>query len=425
VIRFVFASILFLATAPPVAAQDPAFSAGFARWRAVERAFQDWERLGVLLDAKGVLRLDRATAYQEVDPYAPGSFKGRSFYNGASYLVGEALSPITATDFGFTEAVASWNADTPPGTWIETQVRARLGDHWTKWYSMGVWATDKSTVERHSAGTQTDADASVDVDTLVLNHSIGAADALQIKLRLFSADAAAVPAVREVTIAYSTTPVRAAAPTPGDPGRWGRTLPVSACSQMVYPDGGDVWCSPTSTAMVLAYWAHDHRPCEGGVRSAVAAVYDWVDDGHGNWPFNTAYAATQRYKRTTPGHGGRAWARLPIRRVRGQYLEGYVARFTSLAQAEEWIEAGVPVIVSLSWEAYALTGAPFVASSGHLALLVGFDGAGNPVVNDPGAPSDEQVQRTYLREEFEPLWLGHTGGTVYLIHPPRWPVPDL
>ena len=61
---------------------------------------------------------------------------------------------------------------------------------------------------------------------------------------------------------------------------------------MVYPDGGEVWCSPTSTSMVLAYWAGDTGPCEPRVRAAVEGVYDWVYDGHGNWPFNTAYAAT-------------------------------------------------------------------------------------------------------------------------------------
>ena len=60
--------------------------------------------------------------------------------------------------------------------------------------------------------------------------------------------------------------------------------------------------------------------------------------------------------------------------------------------------------------------APIPSSSGHLSVVVGFDSDGNPIVNDPAADSDE-VQRTYLRSELESLWLGHTGGTVYLIKP--------
>ena len=49
--------------------------------------------------------------------------------------------------------------------------------------------------------------------------------------------------------------------------------------------------------------------------------------------------------------------------------------------------------------------------------MVGFDTQGNPIVNDPAAATDDEVQRTYLRTELEPLWLEATGGTVYLIKP--------
>jgi hypothetical protein len=425
-LRLLIALVILLPAAAPVAAQEPANQAGFVRWRANEDGFAAWERDGARVTANGALVLDRATAYPQRDPYAPGGFHGRYYYNGGGFLVGEALSPITPTDFAFTEAVVSWNADTPPGTWIEARLRARLGERWTAWYNLGVWASDTSVVQRHSLEAQSDGDASVDVDTLVLNDGVAPADALQVKVRMFSVEGTrAVPSVRNVFVAYSDYPDTPNAAPPGDPRLWGRTLPVHACSQMVYPDGGEVWCSPTSTAMVLTYWLHGGDACEPRVRSAAAGVYDWLYDGHGNWPFNTAYAATQEWSSAIPKHGGRAWARTPVRRVRGQQLEAYVARFTSLAQAEEWIAAGVSVIVSVAWGTNALSGAPFPASSGHLALLVGFDEFGNPIVNDPGAPGDAAVRRTYLRGEFEPLWLGHTDGTVYLIHPPGWPVPNL
>ena len=170
---------------------------------------------------------------------------------------------------------------------------------------------------------------------------------------------------------------------------------------MVYIDGGEVWCSPTSTSMVLGYWSgggEDAVSCETRVRAAVAGTYDWVYDGHGNWPFNTAYAATQGY-------------------------EGYVARFTSLAKAEEYVAAGVPVIMSIAWGKGELTGADIESTNGHLLVLVGFDPSGNPIVNDPASPTNDRVQKTYLRSEFEPLWLQASGGTVYLIYPPGTEVP--
>jgi hypothetical protein len=152
--------------------------------------------------------------------------------------------------------------------------------------------------------------------------------------------------------------------------------------------------------MVLSYWEGYTGLCEPRVRAAVNGVYDWVYDGHGNWPFNTAYAAT----------AGR---------------EGYVARFTSLAQAEPFVAAGVPVVMSFAWGNGDLTGSAIPSSNGHLAVLVGFDSAGNPIINDPAAASDADVQRTYQRSELETLWLETSGGTVYLIYPPGHPVPPL
>jgi len=152
--------------------------------------------------------------------------------------------------------------------------------------------------------------------------------------------------------------------------------------------------------MVLGYLNHDTGPCEPRVRAAVEGVYDWVYNGHGNWPFNTAYAATFGY-------------------------EGYVARLTSLAKAEEFIADGIPVIMSIAWGKGDLTGSGVDSTNGHLLVLVGFDASGNPIINDPASPTNDTVQRTYLRSEFEPLWLEASGGTVYLIYPSSTSVPSL
>jgi hypothetical protein len=83
------------------------------------------------------------------------------------------------------------------------------------------------------------------------------------------------------------------------------------------------------------------------------------------------------------------------------------------------------VVVSLAWGSGELDGAPLDWSNGHLMVLVGFDAAGRPVLNDPAAYSNETVQRTYDRAQFESLWLKHTRGTAYLIYPEGTSVPDL
>ena len=101
------------------------------------------------------------------------------------------------------------------------------------------------------------------------------------------------------------------------------------------------------------------------MRAAVDGVYDRIYDGHGNWVFNTAYAAT---------HG----------------FTASVRRFASLDEVEPWVAAGVPVVFSFAWGKGDLTGAAIDSSNGHLAVIVGFDDAGNPIVNDPAAAADER-----------------------------------
>ena len=204
-------------------------------------------------------------------------------------------------------------------------------------------------------------------------------------------DSVTTPSVHYLSAATSTTPIKKIEPSNGNPAYWNTLLAVPECSQMVYP-GGNVWCSPTSTSMIVSFWQDDPVSCTDAVSAAVDGVYDWIYDGTGNWPFNTAYAAT---------YG----------------LQGSVRRFSSMEEIEIWVSQGVPVAISYGWGKGELTGAAVPSSGGHLSVVVGFDSQGNPIVNDPAADSDEEVQRTYLRSELEPLWLENSGGTVYLIKP--------
>jgi hypothetical protein len=157
--------------------------------------------------------------------------------------------------------------------------------------------------------------------------------------------------------------------------------------------------------MVLGYW-HDRTKWQelapfakpDAVPDLVApGVYDPAYDGYGNWSFNVAFAA-----------------------ARG--LDSYVARMGGLAEVEPWLQAGVPVVLSVAWKEGELTGAPLPRSRGHLLVATGFTPEGDVIVADPAGASSAEVRRSYLRSEFERCWL-RPYGTAYLIYPAPWPVP--
>ena len=403
---FFLVALVLVPTAAAKGKEKAGYQTGFVRWRAADKGFAGWSLIGVHLDAGEALEFGGDGIVEGSDP--KGGYNQRNYYNGGSYWVGEATSPEIPADFDYKEAIASWNASTPPGTWVEVQFSAKYGTRWSKWYVLGIWASDYSTIERHSVRLQGDSDGFVAVDTFVSSNKKETTNAFKLKIRLFSTDGSVGPVVRNASVAYSTEIPKSASATAGDSAPL-TTLNVPQCSQMVFPpgEGGEVWCSPTSTSMVLGRWGYMPADCEPRVRDAVEGVYDWIYDGHGNWPFNTAYAYAATQGTVQP-------------------LEGYVARFTSLAKAEEFIDAGVPVIMSIAWGKGDLTNSYIDSTNGHLLVLVGFNADGDLIVNDPASPANgKEVQHTYLRAEFEPLWLQASGGTVYLIYPAGMTVPSI
>ena len=206
---------------------------------------------------------------------------------------------------------------------------------------------------------------------------------------------------------------------------WGRELAVPAYSQEIhdghypeYDNGGEAWCSPTSTAMVARVLGR--RPVHGrprlgrpGLRRPAGRLRGPRDvrldyDGAGNWPFNTAYA------------GYRA------RRVRDPAA---LARRRSSASSRP----GIPVVASQSFSPPSWTARTL--DPGHLFVIVGFTATGDVIVNDPASWSNDVVRNVYKRSQFEQVWLrtkrlrangtvaGGSGGIAYLIKPwwKPWP----
>lgn len=322
-------------------------------------------------------------------------------------------SPWATPGFALTRLVASWEARTPGHSRVRIEVRGRAGTATSSWDTLAVWAQGDRHFKRTTRAEQADDLGSVSVDTWVVPEGV---TSYQLRVTLSRrAGQQASPRVDTVGAMSSLLPSVSSVPTsrPG-PAR-GVVLDVPAYSQMIhrghypkYGAGGEAWCSPTSTAMVLGYydalpaaaaysWVPAGHP-DPWVDHVARMTYDYSYDGTGNWPFNTAYAATR-------------------------VDHAFVTRLRSLREAEVLVKAGIPVVASIAFERGGLTGALIPSTDGHLLVIVGFTADGDVVVNDPAAATDAEVRRTYDRGEFENAWIPTSGGTVYVIADAAHPLP--
>jgi len=307
-------------------------------------------------------------------------------------------SPIVETNVPAGEIVVSWNSITPPGSYLHVYVRTRHGDFWSKRFTVAIWNRDNKPTQRTSLKLQKDMFGRMESDTLFLDTP---ADAFRVSAKLCSTDGVNYPTLRMLTVsAIATNPVKF--PTRARKSAWGVDIPVPERSQLTVPDGNR-FCSATSTAMVLDFWAQKLNRPELSVplQTAVDGIYDVGWGGTGNWTFNTAYAAE---------FGG---------------IRAYVTRFGSLAELEMWIAQELPVIVSVDYN--KLRGRQTKQRMGHLMVLRGFTETGDPIFNDPYTFLDkgESVRKVFQRKNFERSWLTQEGsrGTVYLIYPDTWKIP--
>lgn len=376
---------------------DPTRHVAYVSWEGADLVFGPFDRI-----------------VDHVDPHGAST-------TPVSYDVATWTSPVVAPGFGLTELVPSWNATTPGGSWVEIRVRGTSAGTSTKDYVLGRWATkdpaDGGGIHRTSLAGQGDTVATVLTDTLATRSGYTLTD-WQLEVRLMRPHGTTdTPTVDVVGAMASALPDTKKIPRSPNGPACGTVLDVPTYSQEVhighYPqwdNGGEAWCSPTSTSMVVDYWgagpsadetAWVDPPVDAQVDFTARNVFDYTYDGAGNWPFNTAYAAT-----------------------RGN-LRGFVTRLRSLTEAEAFVAVGIPLVVSVSFKKGELTGAGY-GTNGHLMVVAGFTDSGDVVCNDPAShllPSNDEVRVTYDREEFENVWVPHSGGIVYVIHPADHPLP--
>ncbi|MFF9843301.1 peptidase C39 family protein [Streptomyces sp. NPDC013740] len=334
-------------------------------------------------------------------------------------------SPTHTSTVPATEVIASWNADTPPGTWLQVELSGTYSDGGeTPWFVMGRWAAGDGDIRRTSVDGQTDGRASIWTDTFSVDDAASGLRLVSYRLRLTlyrAPGTSLTPTVRRLGAMASDVPDRFTVPA-SVPGL-DHELTVPRYSQNVhvgqypeYDNGGEAWCSPTSSQMIVEYWGRGPSPedlawvnpafADPQVCHAARFTYDYQYEGCGNWPFNAAYAASY------------------------PDMNAVVTRLRSLTDLETLIRAGIPAITSQSFRKDELTGAGY-GTSGHLMTVIGFTADGDVIANDPASPSNEAVRRVYKRREWENIWLrtkrynatgkvvSGTGGVCYLYFPDR------
>lgn len=325
------------------------------------------------------------------------------------------------------ELIVSWNAHTPAGTWIKTELSGTYSDGTqTPWYTMGIWTSGDGTdvPRRTSVDNQSDGKSSISTDTFAIDNLAGGLRLTTYRLRvtlLRAPGGSATPTVWRLGAMTSDVPDRFTVPASKPSLTGGAELPVPRYSQEIhkgqypeYDNGGEAWCSPTSSQMIIESWGRKPTPADLAwvnpsyadpqVCHAARYVFDYQYEGCGNWPFNAAYAATYRD------------------------MQAVVTRLGSLTDAERLIAAGIPLITSQSFIKSELTGAGY-GTAGHLMTVIGFTPAGDVIANDPASPSNPAVRRVYKRREWENIWLrtkrkdangktvSGTGGVCYLYFP--------
>jgi Peptidase_C39 like family len=373
-----------------------------------------------------------AGTFSYTDPYAGFDPIQQKVVDGSgTYDYGTWTSPVYSLSFPFDELVSSWNAQTPIGTWIQSEVRPLVEDgtgndvHWAKWYILGRWTYSDSDFHRTSVGHQGDADGYVAIDTFFTKDH--PAVAYQLRLTLYRRVGLGVtPTVtRYSAIASNLTNQKNTFPSPTTMD--GQTIDLGAPNPLAFPSysqelhhgeypqldgGGEAWCSPTSTAMVVGHFGYAPPPdayqyvsndypnvIDPVVDFTARMVFDYHYQGAGNWPFNAAYAAAQG-------------------------LTADVTQLHNLREAEPFIRDGIPLVASVAWNSNQLDTA-IKSTNGHLLVIGGFTGNGNVIAYDPASTDDTTVRHVYDREQFERAWIPASGGIVYVDRPSDWLTPSL
>ena len=335
------------------------------------------------------------------------------------------LTPIFQPELPFNDLIASWNTETPAGTWIEVWGRVYLPEYdgwsdrdgntydgWSDWITWGQWSThiarncpDFQDKHPRKDSEETNGWAYAYSKPGYGDSSLNVrgeytATAFQLKVVLHAADdCQALPALRLLAATWKNTndpawqdkctypeePIEAAPSV---------LLDTPAISQMARdPDYARVICSATCAAMLMNGRGADLLP-----EDVTLLNYDHGFGGNGNWSFTCAAAGAYGY-------------------------ESYVS-YSSFAAIRQEITKGYGVGLSVKYSNKPDDDQPYLENApqrvgGHLITIVGYyysQELGEYVYcsNDPAGKTDAEVaHREYRESQLDKCWYRRA---AYFVH---------
>ena len=313
---------------------------------------------------------------------------------------GEYISQIIDVP-NFEYMVASWNSDTPDGTYVEIEAKVLVNHFdnngepiqtWSEWLSWGIWSPFIGRASADTVGVL----AKTSTDELIIRGSKGeTACKVQMRVKLHTDNPKVTPAVRYLHGSLKNTldgqTLSKEFKNEIDVTNLNKQIETPQFSQMIRcPRIASSICSPTTITMMMNRMGEELLPEE-----VAQNTYD-NNYGFGNWAFAMASAGSYGYK---------------------SYVD-----YTTIEGLKQEIAKGYPVGVSVKYsndpdsKRYPyVEGAPGI-TGGHLIVVTGFetiDGVDYVLVNDSYAPENETVARKYKLDQFEKAW---SNNTAYIVH---------
>ena len=290
----------------------------------------------------------------------------------------------------FEYMVASWNSDTPEGTYVEIQAKVLVNHFdennkpiqtWTEWLSWGQWSPFIVRASKSTSGKL----AKTSVDELIVKGSDGeTASKVQMKAILHTDNPLVTPTVRYLhgTLKNTINPISKEFKETIDVTNLNKNIKTPAYSQMIRcPRIKSSICSATTITMIMNRFGEKLLP-EEVAQNTYDNKYGW-----GNWAFAVASTGSYGYK---------------------SYVD-----YTTIEGLKREIAKGYPVGVSVKYsDILDPENPPYVEGSpgvtwGHLIVVTGFEttnGVEYVLVNDSYAPDNETVSRKYKLDQFEEAW---------------------